>query len=120
MTCGSTVSEKNSEQNRLTIKRVCFVSPGNHILHEPDLTEFHKVLLSQDEGQKGQQTEPDKLIRAAVAFVRALPSIDNMDAITEIVFKSATRGKEQLAEKLKQSVLYYQNGSTTRDAESAV
>ena len=50
------------------------------------------------------------MIRAVAAFVRELPSIDNLESVGAKVFNSTTDGR---VNRFKQAVNYYLNG--TRD-----
>lgn len=85
---------------------------GNHILPDEDLYEFYKELLGRSqEAGKPVKITPENAIRAAVDFVRSLPTVDNLDIVGEAIFRNSTKNKQELIAKFKQCVQYYLNGT---------
>ncbi|KAJ8301186.1 hypothetical protein KUTeg_020173 [Tegillarca granosa] len=85
---------------------------GNHILPDEDLYEFYKELLGRtQEPSKPIKITPENAIRAAVDFVRSLPTVDNLDLVGDAIFRNTTKNKQELIAKFKQCVQYYLNGT---------
>ena len=82
---------------------------GCHILTVSDLTEFHLKLVPElKQAQEGKyKVGFERVIRAVVNYVRALPSIDEHDTIANDVFGNE---KDPRVKKLKESVKYFLKG----------
>ncbi|XP_066992640.1 constitutive coactivator of PPAR-gamma-like protein 1 homolog [Anabrus simplex] len=91
----------------LSSDRFCVLAAllGNYLLTEQDLAEFYSKLgMVQTPGK----IPVDTLVKNVANFVKSLPSIDNLDAVAVQVFGSAS---DKRANKLKESVQYYLNGT---------
>ncbi|PSN37579.1 hypothetical protein C0J52_15967 [Blattella germanica] len=78
---------------------------GNYLLTENDLADFYRKLgMAQSPGKIPIET----LVKNVAAFVKSLPTIDNLDSMAVQVFGSSS---DKRAAKLKQSVQYYLNGT---------
>uniref|UniRef100_T1INJ6 Constitutive coactivator of PPAR-gamma-like protein 1 n=1 Tax=Strigamia maritima TaxID=126957 RepID=T1INJ6_STRMM len=80
---------------------------GNYLLTEDDLADFYQVICP--EFKLSQSIPSDVLIRSVCAFVRGLPSIVNLDAVSVHVF-GVSSGDDRV-HKFKQCVQYYLNGT---------
>jgi len=79
---------------------------GNYILTEEELTEFHGR-LGLEKG--GNQLSQEDLTQLLVDYVRALPSVEDLEEVGLDVFCAA--GDARIA-KLKRSVQYFMNGTS--------
>lgn len=97
----------------LHLSRFCLFAAllGNHILSDEDLVEFFKDEVYKATEGKPTKLTPEKVIKAVVDYVRKLPSVDNLDAIADDIFKNSNKNKQELVARLKQSVQYYLNGT---------
>ena len=82
---------------------------GCHILTVSDLTEFHLKLVPElKQAQEGKyKVGFERVIRAVVNYIRALPSIEDHDIIANDVFGNE---KDPRVKKLKESVKYFHKG----------
>ena len=82
---------------------------GCHILSCSDLSEFHQKLVPElQQAEEGKyKIGFERVIRAVVNYVRALPSIDEHDTIANDVFGNE---KDPRVKKLKESVKYFLKG----------
>ena len=95
----------------LNPNRFCLLATllGNHIIPVSDLAEFHTRLAPEM-----KQTEVkikvgfDRVIRAVINYIRALPSIDDYETLGRDIFGDA---KDPRISKVKQSIKYYLYGS---------
>ena len=95
----------------LNPNRFCLLATllGNHIIPVSDLAEFHARLapeMKQDEGKF--KVGFDRVIRAVINYIRALPSIDDYEILGRDIFGDA---KDPRVSRLRQSVKYYLYGS---------
>jgi len=87
---------------------------GCHILTVSDLSEFHQKLVPElkqvggGEDGKDYKVGFDRVIRAVVNYVRALPSIEDHDTIANDVFGTQ---KDPRVKKMKDSVKYFHKGT---------
>jgi len=83
---------------------------GCHILPVSDLTEFHQKLVPElIQAQDGKyKVGFERVIRAVVNYVRALPSIEDHDTIANDVFGNE---KDPRVKKMKESVKYFHKGT---------
>jgi len=83
---------------------------GCHILTVSDLTEFHLKLVPElKQAQEGKyKVGFERVIRAVVNYIRALPSIEDHDIIANDVFGNE---KDPRVKKLKESVKYFHKGT---------
>merc|ERR1719270_2354364 len=83
---------------------------GCHILTVSDLSEFHQKLVPElkqvEEGK--YKVGFERVIRAVINYVRALPSIEDHDTIANDVFGTE---KDPRVKKLKDSVKYFHKGT---------
>ena len=99
---------------------------GNHILPSYELAEFHNRVApptsttsaTADSGDKPQPKDQktashpnsfDRVIKAVINYIRALPSVDDYDVIAKDVF--GTDGSDPRVSCLKESVKYYLQGT---------
>ncbi len=89
----------------LNPNRFCLLGAllGNHILPAKDLREFHYKLAPELKASK-YKLDFDRVIRAVVKYIRALPKIDDYDQLGTDVFGDP---KDQRVRKLRASVQYY-------------
>ena len=87
---------------------------GCHILPVSDLTEFHQKLVPElIQAQDGKyKVGFERVIRAVVNYVRALPSIEDHDTIANDVFGNE---KDPRVKKMKESVKYFHKGMLLRN-----
>ena len=95
----------------LNPNRFCLLATllGNHIIPVSDLAEFHARLapeMKQDDGKF--KVGFDRVIRAVINYIRALPSIDDYEILGRDIFGDA---KDPRVSRLRQSVKYYLYGS---------
>ena len=62
---------------------------GNHILTPEDLEEFHKKLVPEVKNLK-QKSNIDRVIKAVVNYIRALPKSDDLDRLAVDLFGSVS------------------------------
>ncbi|XP_070557996.1 LOW QUALITY PROTEIN: constitutive coactivator of PPAR-gamma-like protein 1 homolog [Ptychodera flava] len=93
---------------------------GNHILPDEDLALFHWYLLGPGhplsnlkQARTHQLVMPptDTVIRAVAAYVRSLPSVDDLDAIAQDVFKNSQAKMDDKITRFKQCVNYFYAGT---------
>ena len=96
----------------LNPNRFCLLATllGNHIVPISDLAEFHERLAPeitpQTEGK--HKIGVDRVIRAVINYIRALPTIDDYEMLARDVFGDP---KDPRISRLRQSVKYYLYGS---------
>jgi len=83
---------------------------GCHILSVSELTEFHEKLVPElKQAQEGKyKVGFERVIRAVVNYVRALPTTEDHDTIANDVFGNE---KDPRVKKLKESVKYFHKGT---------
>ena len=82
---------------------------GNHIVPTSDLAEFHGRLAPELKQADGKfKIGFDRVIRAVINYIRALPAIDDYDVLGRDIFGDP---KDPRISKLRQSVKYYLYGS---------
>ncbi|XP_077989887.1 constitutive coactivator of PPAR-gamma-like protein 1 homolog isoform X2 [Glandiceps talaboti] len=93
---------------------------GNHILPDEDLALFHWFLLGPGhplanlkQARTHQLVMPpcDTVIRAVAAYVRNLPSVEDLDAIAQDVFKNSQAKTDDKIVRFKQCVNYFYAGT---------
>ena len=106
--------------------RFCLLASllGNHILPAYELSEFHSRLAPPTEAKQQQPQQKDqkegkeqgnkpnsfdRVIKAVINYIRALPTVDDYDVIAKDVF-SADQSDPRVS-KLKESVRYYLQGT---------
>ena len=97
----------------LNPNRFCLLATllGNHIISVSDLAEFHARLAPEMKQAEGQfKIGFDRVIRAVINYIRALPSIDDYEILGRDVFGDA---KDPRVSRLRQSVKYYLYGYNT-------
>ena len=95
----------------LNPNRFCLLATllGNHIVPVSELTEFHSRLAPEMKQSEGKfKVGFDRVIRAVINYIRALPSIDDYETLGQDIFGDA---KDPRISKLRQSVKYYLYGS---------
>ena len=95
----------------LNPNRFCLLATllGNHIISVSDLAEFHARLAPEMKQVEGQfKIGFDRVIRAVINYIRALPSIDDYEILGRDIFGDA---KDPRVSRLRQSVKYYLYGS---------
>ena len=83
---------------------------GNHILPVSELSEFHRKIVPElKEASEGKyKIGFERVIRAVVNYVRALPNIDDIEAICKDVFDCPE--KDPKVKKLRESLRYFHKG----------
>ncbi|XP_006823145.2 constitutive coactivator of PPAR-gamma-like protein 1 homolog, partial [Saccoglossus kowalevskii] len=92
---------------------------GNHIVPDEDLALFHWFLLGPGHPLAGLKARThqlvmpptDTVIHAVAAYVRNLPSVDDLDAIARDVFQNSQFSLEDKITRFKQCVHYYYAGT---------
>ena len=95
----------------LNPNRFCLLATllGNHIIPSADLAEFHGRLAPEINQTGGKyKVGFDKIIRAVINYIRALPTIDDYEMLGRDVFGEP---KDPRISRLRQSVKYYLYGS---------
>ena len=95
----------------LNPNRFCLLATllGNHIIPVSDLAEFHSRLAPEMKVSEGKfKVGFDRVIRAVINYIRALPSIDDYETLGSDIFGDP---KDPRISKLRQSVKYYVYGS---------
>ena len=89
---------------------------GSHILTREELTSFHAKLVPEMKGaEEGKyKVGGERIIRAVINYVRALPSVDDYAVITKDVFGQDNDPRTSL---LQKSVQYFVQGSKEGHAE---
>lgn len=95
----------------LNPNRFCLLGAllGCHLLPHQELEAFHQQLVP-DLKDKQTKVPSERVIRAVVNYIRALPSIEDFEKIGSDVFGSP---KDPRIKKIRDSLKYYQSG--TRD-----
>lgn len=83
---------------------------GNHILPVADLKDFHvKIAPELQQAQDGKyKVGFERVIRAVVNYVRALPSVEDYESIAKDIFGS---DKDPRIKKLRAAVKYFYKGT---------
>ena len=89
---------------------------GSHILTREELTSFHAKLVPEMKGaEEGKyKVGGERIIRAVINYVRALPSVDDYAVISKDVFGQDNDPRTCL---LQKSVQYFVQGSKEGHAE---
>ena len=91
---------------------------GCHILPADELTDFHNTLVPEmKQASEGKyKVGFERVIRAVVNYVRALPSVEDYEAIAKDVFGNPTDPK---VKKLKEAVKYFYKGTKEGHVKTA-
>ena len=95
----------------LNPNRFCLLATllGNHIVPSAELAEFHARLAPEIKQATGKYNVGfDRVIRAVINYIRALPTIDDYETLGRDVFGDS---KDPRIVRLRQSVKYYLYGS---------
>ncbi len=86
---------------------------GCHILPASELSEFHhKIVPEMKLAAEGKyKVGFERVIRAVVNYVRALPSVEDFEAIGKDVFGSDSEKIEAKIRKLREAVKYFYKGT---------
>jgi len=94
----------------LNPNRFCLLATllGNHILPAYELAEFHCRLAPEIKMKDKYKVGFERVIRAVINYIRALPVIDDYDVIAKDVFGNE---KDPRISKVKESVKYFLHGT---------